>query len=205
MHHPHALAPSPAETRGTEILALVRRAFVEKGFDGASMQDLARTAGMSVGNFYRYFPSKDAIIEALVALDMDEVDFEFATIAGSPDPLAALRQVLATRIQFGGCDGDDGVLWAEITAAALRKPRIAEVTARMEAAIVEKLIAIFHLIMPHAPADATAHYATEARMLVMLVKSCAMHRSVDAAADAELKTRVQRIIDDILNALTKDA
>ena len=46
----------PADQRSVEILALVRQAFVEKGFDGASMQDLARSAGMSVGNFYRYFP-----------------------------------------------------------------------------------------------------------------------------------------------------
>ena len=45
-----------AEQRTLDILALVRVAFAEKGFDGASMQDLARAAGMSVGNFYRYFP-----------------------------------------------------------------------------------------------------------------------------------------------------
>ena len=55
---------SHADIRSTEILASVRQTFVEKGFDGASMQDLARAAGMSVGNFYRYFPSKAAIIQA---------------------------------------------------------------------------------------------------------------------------------------------
>ena len=48
---------APADLRSAMILASVRRAFTEKGFDGASMQDLAREAGMSVGHFYRYFPS----------------------------------------------------------------------------------------------------------------------------------------------------
>ena len=61
-----AAHPVPAhDSRIAEILALVRKAFVEKGFDGASMQDLARSVGMSVGNFYRYFPSKAAIVQSL--------------------------------------------------------------------------------------------------------------------------------------------
>ncbi len=33
------------EERSHEILASIRQAFAEKGFDGASMQDLARAAG----------------------------------------------------------------------------------------------------------------------------------------------------------------
>jgi AcrR family transcriptional regulator len=205
MYDRAAPALSPAEGRSTEILALVRKAFVEKGFDGASMQDLARAAGMSVGNFYRYFPSKDAIVEALVALDMDEVEEEFATISRSTDPMLALRTVLAHRIRCGGCDGDDSVLWAEITAAARRKPRIAEVSARMERAIVEKLVAVFRLILPDAPPAATQHFGIEARMLMMLVKACAMHTGDGSASSVELKSRVQRMIDDLLNSLSKDA
>ena len=39
-----------------EILSRLRDAFAEKGFDGASMQDLARAAGISVGNFTAIFP-----------------------------------------------------------------------------------------------------------------------------------------------------
>ena len=34
-----------------QLLEGVRQAFAEKGFDGASMLDLARACGMSVGNF----------------------------------------------------------------------------------------------------------------------------------------------------------
>ena len=43
--------------RTESILEGAKRAFAEKGFDGASMQDIARAAGMRAGNFYRYFPS----------------------------------------------------------------------------------------------------------------------------------------------------
>ena len=52
---PHLRVPTTPDRRQTDILEAVHGTFVEKGFDGASMQDLARAAGMSVGNFYRYF------------------------------------------------------------------------------------------------------------------------------------------------------
>ena len=89
-----------AEQRIFDILASVRVAFAEKGFDGASMQDLARAAGISVGNFYRYFPSKSAIIDQLIAHDLAEMDRHFAEIMTSPFPLLALKQQVSAQIQL---------------------------------------------------------------------------------------------------------
>ena len=88
-------APAFADQRVAGILLAVRRAFAEKGFDGASMQDLARTAGMSVGNFYRYFPSKAAIVEAIITHDLQELERDFSDIIGSPDPMLRLRQTIS--------------------------------------------------------------------------------------------------------------
>src|SRR4051812_17630808 len=47
--------------RRAEILAAAQRCFVRSGFHGASMQDICAEAGMSPGNLYRYFPSKEAL------------------------------------------------------------------------------------------------------------------------------------------------
>ena len=191
------------DTRIAEILGLVRKAFVEKGFDGASMQDLARSAGMSVGNFYRYFPSKDAIVEALVAWDMDEIDQEFARILQAPDPMAVLRLVLAEHVMDSRCD-DDGALWTEICAAAKRKPRIAEVSARMESAIVDRLVSVFQLASQNTDPARKQVFVTEARMLVLLVKASKIHSLDVPEDDTNLKLRVQRTIHDILNSLFED-
>ena len=107
-----------ADLRSHEILASIRQAFAARGFDGASMQDLARAAGMSVGNFYRYFPSKSAIIEAMVGMDLAEIERDFSEIGTSTDPIAALRTKILERITDNS--REDGQLWAEITAAAIR-------------------------------------------------------------------------------------
>ena len=39
--------------------------FARSGFHKASMQDICAEAGMSAGNLYRYFRSKEAIIAAI--------------------------------------------------------------------------------------------------------------------------------------------
>ena len=59
--------------RRAHILAAARRCFVRDGFHGTSMQDLVDEAGVSSGAVYRYFPSKDAVIETIAAENLDQV------------------------------------------------------------------------------------------------------------------------------------
>jgi AcrR family transcriptional regulator len=70
------LSPQPESDRtGTarlndekmrQILDGARRVFLADGFDGASMNDIARIAGVSKGTLYVYFQSKQALFEALI-------------------------------------------------------------------------------------------------------------------------------------------
>ena len=48
-----------------QILDAARLCFARSGFHGASMQQICAEARMSPGALYRYYPSKDAIIEAI--------------------------------------------------------------------------------------------------------------------------------------------
>lgn len=57
----------PADTpKRQQILDGARRMFLSKGFEGTSMQDVARAAAVSKGTLYVYFDSKEAMFEALV-------------------------------------------------------------------------------------------------------------------------------------------
>lgn len=191
-----------AEERSHEILFSIRQAFAEKGFDGASMQDLARAAGMSVGNFYRYFPSKAAIVEAMVGLDLAEIQRDFAEILVSDDPLAGLRTKILARLTEDCVD--DGQLWAEITAAAIRKPEIGVAALQMEATIVTHMAGIFARVTGRSQADAEERYAGHSQMLVMLVKAVAMRSSQCGPATPAMAAMVVRTIDLILNDISSD-
>src|SRR6187399_1898615 len=64
--------------RRDEILAAAQRCFVRSGFHQTSMQEICAEAGMSPGNLYRYFPSKESLIAGIAERDRAEVAQEFA-------------------------------------------------------------------------------------------------------------------------------
>lgn len=194
--------PAP-DQRTVEILDGVRRAFAEKGFDGASMQDLARACGMSVGNFYRYFPSKAAIVAALILRDLAEMEAMFREIMNSPDPLAGMRLAVRARIEEGTCDGE-GQLWAEITAAALRKAEISEITTRMEHEIVGYLTSVFAKVKSISADEARTRYYPQAMLIIMLVKAAAMHPAENSGAQKGLTDLLLRTIDQTIDDVAAD-
>src|SRR5260221_9947736 len=50
-----------------QILDGARKVFMDLGFDGASMNEIARSAGVSKGTLYVYFADKNRLFEAIVA------------------------------------------------------------------------------------------------------------------------------------------
>lgn len=63
-----------------QILAGARKVFMDLGFDGASMGEIARAAGVSKGTLYVYFADKTALFEAILeeeALQYGQVVFNF--------------------------------------------------------------------------------------------------------------------------------
>jgi len=72
--------------RRDQILSAAMKCFVENGFHGSSMAELAKRAGMSVGHIYHYYESKDAIIEAIVDRDIEEAPGMLDAFSGAPRP-----------------------------------------------------------------------------------------------------------------------
>lgn len=64
----HALAPVGEEdsAKRRQILDGARKVFMALGFDGASMGEIARAAGVSKGTLYVYFTDKNALFESIV-------------------------------------------------------------------------------------------------------------------------------------------
>lgn len=189
-----------ADLRSAMILASVHRAFMEKGFDGASMQDLAREAGMSVGNFYRYFPSKAAIVEAIITGDLAEFERDFSAIIGSSNPMQSLRQTIKRHIEENLCDGQ-AQLWAEITAVALRKPDIAAIVGRMEIDLTHYLTTVFSLTSGLTLPETVKRFSGHASLVVLMVKASSMHACTSGVQRADLTAVVLRTINQTLDEI----
>ena len=85
------------EARPDEILDAALSVFVEQGFTAARVEDIAKRAGLSKGAVYLYFPSKEAMLKALVEQSAGALATaaERLVSVGAPrDPEAALRGVI---------------------------------------------------------------------------------------------------------------
>lgn len=58
------------------ILAATARVLVKKGFDGLTTNAVAEAAGVSIGSLYQYFPSKEALVAALIEQHIEEMNSE---------------------------------------------------------------------------------------------------------------------------------
>jgi AcrR family transcriptional regulator len=88
------LIPEEDSSKRRQIIDGARKVFMDLGFDGASMNEIARSAGVSKGTLYVYFTDKNRLFEAIVeeeALDRQKVAYNF-------DPA---RDVAVTLLEFG--------------------------------------------------------------------------------------------------------
>lgn len=84
------------EDRREAILGAALDEFFERGFTAAKMEDIARRAELSKGAVYLYFPSKDAVFEALIEAVVGPAVARIEAAAGSsPSALASLRAMAA--------------------------------------------------------------------------------------------------------------
>ena len=127
--------------RQTEILAAAQRCFVRSGFHGASMQDICAEAGMSPGNLYRYFPSKEALIAGIAERDRAEVAQQFASADLSHGFFAVLEGM--ARHHFAVRSDEQVALCTEIMAESRRNPEIARISAAFDADVKKWLIDLF--------------------------------------------------------------
>ncbi|MFE2870582.1 TetR/AcrR family transcriptional regulator [Embleya sp. NPDC059259] len=77
------------------LLAEARLLFAEHGVD-ASLEDLARRAGVGIGTLYRHFPTRDALVEAVVRDRFDKLAARARALRDGP----AARDALATWLRL---------------------------------------------------------------------------------------------------------
>jgi AcrR family transcriptional regulator len=131
VHELKKTAAAPQDTRGVtpifdtakrqQLMGGARRVFLEHGFNGASVGDIVRAAGVSKGTLYAYFPSKEKLFESMIFEDrrkqaeaiceFDEADENVARVLtklgtslmeamSTPETIAFVRTVIGAVSKF---------------------------------------------------------------------------------------------------------
>ena len=113
------------DSRTETILDAATTMFVRKGFEAATMQEIAHEADLSAGAIYRYFPSKEALLRAVCAGASGEISQQFASASeAASTPLEAILEI--GRQEWDGMaepeNRDATMLYLETALAAVRRP-----------------------------------------------------------------------------------
>ena len=79
-----------AQRNRERILEVARLAFARHGAE-ATLDDIARQAGIGSGTLYRHFPTRDALIEAVYRSEVEKLTAAGQRFTATMPPLQALR------------------------------------------------------------------------------------------------------------------
>ena len=122
-------APSRFERREAQVARILegaRACFLKSGFQGASMGDICAAAGMSPGALYRYFPSKESLIEAICAADKEADAKILGQMVNAPSIIDGMTTGLLSHAEQVHASGM-APLFAEIYAEAMRNPAMKQI------------------------------------------------------------------------------
>jgi len=106
-----------------QILAGASKVFMDLGFDGASMGEIARAAGVSKGTLYVYFADKSRLFQAIVeeeSLEQGKVAFDFDPARDVPTTLREFGQAYIELL----CRPGGGSAIRTVMAIAERMPEV---------------------------------------------------------------------------------
>jgi AcrR family transcriptional regulator len=117
------------------ILATAEEAFAREGL-AVSVDDIARRAQVGIGTLYRHFPTKDALIAAIMIARIERVAERAEQLAGSPAPGDALAELVEHMVAESATKRDlvealGGTGWFETAAVEAVRSRYRRALARL--------------------------------------------------------------------------
>jgi AcrR family transcriptional regulator len=103
------MADPPAETvrkprsdsvRNRERVLEAAKAVFSAGGPDASLEAVARRAGVGIGTLYRHFPTREALFEAVYRREVEQLSELAEQLKSAPAPVDALRRWLRSNVEF---------------------------------------------------------------------------------------------------------
>ena len=185
-----AAAVEPKRQRGRDRVAAIMDAgaavFAEKGYETATMTEIAAKSGAAIGSLYRFFPTKEALADALVArygesllgalADVEAKAGDMTSLALAGTLIEVMQSVQPSRavaIALMDARRDRemrstwrGAIRAGIAAILLKTaPGLPPGELQAAATLMQHLLKLLRSL-PNEDADADARLALQARVLV---------------------------------------
>jgi AcrR family transcriptional regulator len=122
LRKPLGLRSRQKQERERRIVKAAERLFAKKGFAEVAMEDIAGRAGLAVGTIYNYFPSKSALLLAIIRRETQSLLARGREILDDRQLDAVAAVSAFTEIFLDDFTRDDRCLWRELFGAAIADP-----------------------------------------------------------------------------------
>ena len=95
-----ARKPRADAVRNRERVLEAAKAVFSAGGPEASLEAVARTAGVGIGTLYRHFPTREALFEAVYRREVEQLSELAEQLKQEDDPVDALRQWMRSNVRF---------------------------------------------------------------------------------------------------------
>jgi AcrR family transcriptional regulator len=94
--------PRVDAVRNRERVLEAAKAVFNAGGPDASLEAVARRAGVGIGTLYRHFPTREALFEGVYRREVQQLGELAEQLKAEPEPVEALRQWLRSNVEFVG-------------------------------------------------------------------------------------------------------
>src|SRR5216684_1086443 len=92
--------PRSDSVRNRERVLEAAKAVFSAGGPDASLEAVARRAGVGIGTLYRHFPTREALFEAVYRREVEHLADLAEQLKGEVAPAEALRRWLRSNVEF---------------------------------------------------------------------------------------------------------
>jgi len=177
------------QARRQQILEAAEECFRRRGFQGASVAEICKGAGVSAGHLYHFYDSKEAIIAAIVERDLEEKLEILDRLSQQADVSSAMIETLDDGVNEH-MDSPGSALMLEVIAEAGRNPKVAEMVHRSDAIARAKLI---ETVAKAKNADpASPDLAAEVEVLIAMFEGLSARGICNPGLDRDAVVKVMR-------------
>jgi len=187
----------------TRLLSAAAEVFAKKGYERASVDDVALAAGLTKGAVYWNFASKEELFLALVRERQSLIMGEFFTAAASAEPDGYVAS-LADVYKHQAPDPNEWKLWMEFLLHALRRPGLTRRVRNQGATSFRALVDELDRRSASLPGTPPLSTAVLARLYTAIFDGVNQQRAIDpSSVDDDLFPALLRFVNDAYVALTR--
>jgi TetR/AcrR family transcriptional repressor of mexJK operon len=203
--HSFAEGRSKPKAKEQEVLDVATDYFLEHGYQGASINAMARSSGISKESIYRYFSSKKQLFEAVIGRELAEYQASLRRLSaektlGLRDALITFAETVLSVVTTDRTLALRRLIFDE----ARRSPDVGQhyyqIGPEHAFAAFEEILRSHHTDSDFDPAALSRHFLAMIFWPTVLERECGVR---PALTRTEIRTRVEAVVNDFMKAFLK--